>query len=131
MDIETIEFKGKEIPRILSIKPYKKLIIFIIDHNKILIDLEMGIKELWNKFFQFINLNCNKVVIFIHNLASFDGFCIYKAMSNRFKPDEVSCLIDSHNKFIQITLEIKKLKIVFKDSYRIFPVSLQDFCQIL
>jgi hypothetical protein len=52
-------------------------------------------------------------------------------LSNRFKPEEVSCLIDTHNKFIQITLEIKKLKIVFKDSYRIFQVSLNDLCNIL
>lgn len=57
---------------------------------------------------------------------------IYKALSNRFKPEKVSCLIDSQNKFIQITLEIKKkIKIVFKDYYRIFPVSLQDLCNIL
>ena len=52
-------------------------------------------------------------------------------MSNRFKPEEVSCLIDSHNKFIQITLEVQKLKIVFKDSYRIFSVSLKDLCSVL
>jgi hypothetical protein len=58
-------------------------------------------------------------------------FFLYKALSNRFKPEEVSCLIDSQNKFIQITLEIKKLKIVFKDSYRIFGVSLNDLCNIL
>jgi DNA polymerase type B, organellar and viral len=52
-------------------------------------------------------------------------------MSNRFKPEEVSCLIDTHNNFIQITLEIQKLKIVFKDSYRIFQVSLNDLCSVL
>jgi DNA polymerase type B, organellar and viral len=52
-------------------------------------------------------------------------------LSNSFKSEEVTCLIDSHNKFIQITLEIKKLKIVFKDSYRISPVALKDLCSIL
>jgi hypothetical protein len=59
---------------------------------------------------------------------------IYKgtrSLSNKFNPYEVSCLIDSHNKFIQITLELKNLKIVFKDSYRIFQVSLNDLCEIL
>ena len=83
-------------------------------------------------FFDFIILNCNKGIIFVHNLGSFDGFFIYKALSNRFKPEEVSCLIDNHNKFIQITLEleIQKIKIVFKDSYGIFPVSLKDLCNI-
>jgi hypothetical protein len=82
-------------------------------------------------FFYFIILYCNKHVIFVHNLGNFDGIFIYKAMSNQFKPEEVNCLIDSHNKFIQISLEINKLKIVFKDSYRIFPVSLKDLCKIL
>ena len=28
-------------------------------------------------------------------------------------------------------MEIEKLKIIFKDSYRIFPVSLNDLCDIL
>lgn len=91
-----------------------------------------------------ILVNCNKDVIFVHNLGSFDGFFIYKALSNRFKPEEVTCLIDNHNKFIQITLTlaclnanqsrakvIDKLKIVFKDSYRIFPVSLNDLSNVL
>lgn len=59
------------------------------------------------------------------------GFFIYKALSNKFKPLEVSCLIDTHNKFIQISLELKNLKIMFKDSYIIFPVSLNDLCKIL
>jgi hypothetical protein len=64
-------------------------------------------------------------------LGSFDSFFLYKALSNRFKADEVTCLIDNHNKFIQITLEIEKLKITFKDYYRIYPVSLSELCNIL
>jgi hypothetical protein len=63
-------------------------------------------------------------------LGSFDGLFIYQAVINRFKPHEGTCLIDNQNKFIQITLERQKLKIVFKDSYRIFPVSLKDLCII-
>ena len=86
MDIETIEFSGKEIPISVSIKTENNLKIFIIDHNQILIDLDMAIADLWNKFFYFINLNCNKEVIFVHNLGSFYGFFIYKGLSNRFKP---------------------------------------------
>ena len=35
MDIETIEFNGKEIPISVSIKTANKLKIFIIDHNQI------------------------------------------------------------------------------------------------
>lgn len=131
MNIETLGFNDEEIPISISIKTENNLKLFIIDHTLLKIDVERGIKELWNNFFEFILINCNKHVIFVHNLGSFDGFFIYKALSNRFKPEEVSCLIDSHNKFIQITLEIQKLKIVFKDSYRIFTVSLNDLCSVL
>ena len=102
---------------------------------------------MWDVFFDFILKNCDKDVIFVHNLGHFDGFFIYKALSNKFKPEEISCLIDNHNKFIQITLslpgqgKIEKLNLVFKDSSlafarlrakdRIFPVSLNDLCHIL
>jgi hypothetical protein len=46
-------------------------------------------------------------------------------------------IIDNHNKFISITLTINppsgpgKFKVIFKDSYRIFPVFLNDLCNIL
>ena len=130
MDIETMGLIGQEIPVSISIKTANNLKLFIIDHNLLKKDVEMAIKDLWNNLFEFIGLNCNKHVIFVHNLGSFDGFFIYKALSNRFKPLEVSCLINSHNKFIQITLELQKLKIVFKDSYQILQVSLNDLCSI-
>ncbi len=131
MDIETMGLNGKEIPVSISIKTANILKLFVIDHSLLKTDVESAVKELWNNFFELILSNCNKHVIFIHNLGSFDGFFLYKALSNRFKPLEVSCLIDSHNKFIQITLELQNLKVVFKDSYRIFQVSLNDLCSIL
>jgi len=46
MDIETIEYKGKEIPISISIKTENKLKIFIIDHNQLLVDEDIAIKEL-------------------------------------------------------------------------------------
>jgi DNA polymerase type B, organellar and viral len=151
MDIETMEFNNKEIPICISIKTKNFNKIFLIDSSKLLNNLNRALEDLWDNFFDFILNNCNKEVIFVHNLGNFDGFFIYKALSNKFKPEEVSCLIDHHNKFIQIILNISespstslavamakvqgqkknKVKIVFKDSYRIFPVSLNDLCKIL
>ena len=91
---------------------------------------------MWNDFFDFILKNCkssNKEVIFVHNLGNFDGFFIYKALSRRFRPEDVSCLIDHHNKFIQITLQrrLDKVKFIWKDSMRMFPVYLDELCSIL
>lgn len=83
MDIETIEFKGT-----ISIKTKNKLEIFIINSNLLtigpsygVIQVDQAIDDLWNKFFDFILLNCDKDVIFVHNLGAFEGFFIYKAMS--------------------------------------------------
>lgn len=49
-------------------------------------------------FFYFIIGECNNGVIFLQNLGAFDGFFLYKALSNKFKAEEVTCLIDSENK---------------------------------
>jgi DNA polymerase type B, organellar and viral len=131
MDIETMDISGLEVPISISIKTKIFTKIFIIDPLKLKSDLNLALNDLWNDFFNFTVSNFNKEVIFVHNLGGFDGFFLYKALSNRFKPEEVSCLIDSYNKFIQITLKIDNIKIIWKDSYRIFPVSLDDLCNIL
>jgi len=141
MDIETMEINSEEVPISISIKTFNKTKLFIIDPSKLIGSTkDMAVSDLWNEFFYFILLNYNKHTIFVHNLGAFDGFFIYKALSLRFKPEEISCLIDHDNKFIQITLKllpdaqkqgIEKFKVIFKDSYRIFPVSLDDLCKIL
>ena len=76
------------------------------------VKVETALNELWNRIFDFFLSNCNKDVIWVHNLGHFDGFFIYKALSNRFKPEEVTCLIDNQNKFIQIALQIEKLPLL-------------------
>jgi hypothetical protein len=65
--------------------------------------------------------------IFVHNLGSFDGIFIYKAISKFFLPEEVSTIIDDKNRFIQIQLK-GKYNICYRDSYRVFPVSLDNLC---
>jgi hypothetical protein len=141
MVIETMDFKdphdkkNKEVPISISIRTKNNSKIFIIDPVKLMKNLDLALDELWNQFFDFILVNCGgsspKNTIFVHNLGEFYGLFIFKALSNKFEPNQVSCLIDSHNKFIQITLTIKKIKIIWKDSYRIFPVSLDDLCNML
>jgi len=131
MDIETMCTNNVEVPVCISITTKTTSKIFLIDPVKLLNDLNTAVSDLWDGLFDFILKICNKDVIFVHNLGNFDGFFIYKALSNRFKPEEISCLIDNHNRFIQIIIQIDKFKIVWKDSYRIFPVSLDDLCNIL
>ena len=79
--------------------------------------------------------------IFVHNLGSFDGYFIYKALSEISNPNQVNTIIDNKNKFILITFkhdnnestpkELRnKIKFKWLDSYRIFPVKLDDLCKV-
>jgi hypothetical protein len=100
-------------------------------NNKIIIN-QLQETKLWDEFFNYL-LNNNKLknnYIFVHNLGSFDGYFIYKALSNNFKPDQVNTIIDHHNKFIQITLKLEDRKFIWLDSYRIFPISLNQLCEV-
>ena len=73
----------------------------------------------------------NKVnTVFIHNLGSFDGIFIYKFLANKFGNTNLKAILDDSNKFICISLKFGDKQVVFKDSYRILPVSLDDLCYI-
>ena len=63
----------------------------------------------------------------MHNLGSFDGFFIYKYLSNYTKPTNISSIIDNHNKFIEISYK-NDIKLIWRDSMRIFDVSLNELC---
>jgi DNA polymerase type B, organellar and viral len=91
-------------------------------------------------------LKLNIETIFVHNLGGFDGVFIYKGlMSVAQSKENVDTIIDQHNKFITISykysMEIDKLDkqgnkkektcyLKFKDSYRIFPLSLDNLCKV-
>lgn len=79
-------------------------------------------------------------------MGGFDGVFIYKGLMSVAKSKEnVDTIIDQHNKFITISykysMEIDKLDkqgnkkektcyLKFKDSYRIFPLSLDNLCKV-
>jgi DNA polymerase type B, organellar and viral len=124
MDIETMNYNSKQIPVAISIFiPNVGVKIFIIDYT---IDLDLAIDKLWKQFFDYL-INTYKGVIFIHNLGNFDGYFLYKALSNYAKPTDISTIVDDHNEFIQIKLSNL---ITWKDSYRIFPVLLNELCKV-
>ena len=62
-------------------------------------------KLLWKDFLNFIINNSEYFEnIFTHNLGSFDGYFIYKELSQILEPNEISTIIDDKNKFIQIKI---------------------------
>jgi DNA polymerase type B, organellar and viral len=76
------------------------------------------------------NLKLNKIIIFSHNLGSFDGYFIFKGLLELPDIDisKVNSIIDDLHRFISIEILFKDSKLIFKDSIRIFPVSLQELC---
>lgn len=140
MDIETLAHmvKGREIQiPILITLAFKDLQGKLIS-TKFLIDwtllrkvgYQYAVAKLWREYFIYITNNIPKdSVIFLHNLGSFDGIFIFKGLLNHCKdPKQVTSIIDKDNNFIQITAILDEMTFVFKDSFRIFPISLNKFC---
>nr|YP_010130264.1 DNA polymerase [Clavaria fumosa]QPZ51166.1 DNA polymerase [Clavaria fumosa] len=131
LDIETIENKGFKIPCLISLTTPIDSKIFLINLNLLEINPEIVINNLWKEFFNYLETNnINFKTIYIHNLGRFDGIFLFKALSNFYKPNQLETIIDDKNKFIIISLKLNKHKIVFKDSFRIFPVSLDQLCKV-
>lgn len=138
LDLETINLNG--VQECICISFYNKELgskLFLIDYNLLLTNSELAFNNLWKEFFIYLENDIfNKyplITIFIHNLGSFDGYFIYKQLSlfihnnpNERSNSDISCILDKSNKFITI----KYKNISFKDSYRIFPVSLENLCKI-
>ena len=68
-------------------------------------------------------------MIFTHNLGSFDGYFIFNYLINNFDNDQVNAIVDQHHKFISIELKFNKINFIWKDSFRIFPISLDNLCK--
>lgn len=132
MDIETINLNGVQTPVAISscngfMKKDSK--VFLIDHNLLQTNPELAISNLWKQYFDYLLKNGINLIL-AHNLGSFDGYFLYKALLNHFDPILVESLIDDSKTFISISLNINNIKIVWKDSLRIFPVSLDKLCEI-
>nr|UZS78130.1 DNA polymerase [Lentinula edodes]WEX32046.1 DNA polymerase [Lentinula edodes] len=130
MDIETMNYKGLQIPVAISIVyNFNEKKLFLIDSKLLKTDLDEAINKLWEDYFFFVKNNIKYFKnIVVHNLGSFDGYFIYKGLTKLF-PAFISTIIDNNNKFIQITFKYDKFKINWKDSYRIYPISLDDLCK--
>jgi hypothetical protein len=132
MDIETMNINGIQLPVAISTcngvrNNNSKL--FIIDHKLLQTSPDLAIKNLWKEYFDYL-IKSGNTLIFAHNLGSFDGYFLYKGLLNHFDPIIVEALIDDSKSFISISLNINDVKIIWKDSIRIFPMSLDKLCQM-
>nr|YP_009348157.1 hypothetical protein [Hericium coralloides]APX41110.1 hypothetical protein [Hericium coralloides] len=171
MDLETMEFRGFQIPIAISFtySSYNKIktIFKIIDSSlfqsikeldikldetlatpNIDIDnleqeieksidngyiIDKAVNQLFIDFYTELSLLKRKDwIIFTHNLGSFDGYFIYKTLFEvpDIDIDNIETIVDNRNKFITINAEILNINLVWKDSIRIFPVSLNELCKV-
>jgi len=142
MDIETISIKSldnTQVPVIITAHSnLHQNLMFKIDNIalKQAIETENWLKidelvnNLWGEYFQYLMKNSFPSTIFVHNLGSFDGMFLYKALLKSFDKDYVKSIIDPKNSFISITYNDGVKSFTWKDSYRIFPISLVDLCKV-
>lgn len=93
MDIETIEINNYQTPIAVSLA-YVEIEnkLFLIDYNK---NIDEAVNMLRKDVFNFIQNNHSQIKpIFIHNLGSFDGYLIYKALSNVIELTNISTIMD-------------------------------------
>jgi hypothetical protein len=96
MDLETVyleQAKGELTIAITSCGYYKGELdekIFLIDNHLLMKDHELALKELWSKYFNYLETVINnentikdKLTIFAHNLGEFDGYFLYKGLLNQ------------------------------------------------
>jgi hypothetical protein len=137
IDLETIELNNNQIPISISFSYFlngELITIFeLIDYKLLKLNSGEAVKLLWFNFMNKINdLNLHKIVIFSHNLGSFDGYFLFKGLLELpgVNIDKVNSIIDELHRFISIDVIWKDTKFVFKDSLRIFPISLNELCNI-
>lgn len=99
--------------------------------------LNLEVQKMWFRLHKTLvtraSVGCEAVkYIFVHNLGAFDGYFIFKYLNKFFKKEHIYTIIDKQNKFITMTFTVDKCKtdIKFLDSYRIFPVGLQELCEV-
>ena len=134
LDIETITFKGLQLPIYISLTfnntehfYFKQTISFMINKTNFDTDPNKTVIDMFKELFKFIELNLHpKTIIFVHNLGAFDGYFIFKYATIIYDVDTVKSIIDPQNKFILISIK----HIVFKDSFRIFSISLNSLCDV-
>ena len=137
MDIETMQLNklGDQVPVAISFVSNEVKELILIDYAKLVylnngeLDINSVDKLVLDMFSKFLDLlkkyNKSSITILVHNLGGFDGLFLFKYLT-KILGSEVNTLIDSNNKFIQISYN----KIKFIDSYRMFPVKLDALAKL-
>jgi hypothetical protein len=151
LDIETFEdqYSKEQIPLCITAciklnsnvsnnSPKFATICILLDgelFNSSILNREKALSKFWKSFWSSVNKIClneghKKITFMVHNLGKFDGSFLIKGLMYTVDYNLVETLIDNQHKFITISAPLKDVKIVMRDSMRIFPVSLQELCEV-
>ena len=106
LDLETMDYKGVQIPVAISISSIRsngRIIndFFIIKGED---NIELEVDNMFNEFFGFLSTrkDLSYKTIFVHNLGSFDGVFIFTQLAKLLKPLTPGIMLDNSNKYIKI-----------------------------
>ena len=138
IDIETVEYNNMEYPILISlaymVEDKPRYLTVEVDPVIFEQDTDFAIFLMWKNFFdqmKKLKLHKKKVVIFAHNLGSFDGYFILSGLLKYDSNTEsYKTMIDDQNKIIGIEYNYNSIKWLFRDSCRIFPMSLAKLTKL-
>jgi hypothetical protein len=146
MDLETMEHGGLQYPVAISIAYLKSDYRYLIKDPKVisklfLIDLPVNsldlitdsllkaaVQQMFNRYLDYCKEHKLEHFL-VHNLGAFDGLFLFKALFDYFPANLIKPLMDADHRFIHIQAQFPEgRKIEWRDSFRIFPVGLNDLC---
>ena len=119
----SVAIKGSEVFKLLQLHTYDNYKNTPIESSHIMIndiiDYIISLK---------LPDRCKHFVIFAHNLGSFDGYFILESLIKRVgvSVDDIKLIMDDSNSIVELKFD----KLIFRDSYRIFPTSLAKLATI-
>ena len=113
LDVETMKLNDDvQIPVAISFAYFLNgtinSFVVLIDHTQLRIDSKLAVLNMWKSFYDKIKelkpLRGRELIVYSHNLGSFDGYFILPSLLNYTDQlNSVEPLIDDKNKFISIT----------------------------
>jgi len=130
IDIETFKYEEYQLPYSIAVKGaniYKLLHL----HTYINMFFNVDIKGLSNNMIYdiikyLLDSYKSNLYIYAHNLGGFDGYFILKVLIKMVNYKDINLIMDDSKRII----ELRYKNLIFRDSYRIFPESLNKLAEI-
>nr|YP_010561550.1 DNA polymerase [Ganoderma flexipes]UYX56921.1 DNA polymerase [Ganoderma flexipes] len=109
MDIETITYKGHQLPCLISVKVTSQVKVFRIRK----VDME-SVFLMWVEYLE-DKTEAKVNTILSHNLGGFDGIFLSKFVNSYFSPEQVETVVDVYRKHISLLI-LKNIFLILQKS---------------